>query len=149
MTHRHWYKIYIYNNRFKHLNGFANRLMIVFSWNFTYKIRERWLRRAMNSRIRCISRYSSEWFRQLIINIAWKRLGSSNNSNEADAEDTRLETEGKGNGGNSALFNMKDTSIFYTSFIITKLIMVAAGNVMGNFYWMKYWLSQFQIFFFH
>ena len=103
----------------------------------------------MNSRIRCISRYSSEWFRRLIITIAWKRLASSNNGNEADVEDKRLDTEGKGNGGKSALFNMKDTSIFYTSFIITKLIMVAAGDVMGNFYWMKYWLSQFQIFFFH
>ena len=41
MTHRHWYKIYIYKNSLKRLNGFGNRLPIVFDWNVTSKIRDR------------------------------------------------------------------------------------------------------------
>ena len=45
MKHRHWYKTYIYNNSLKRLNGFGNRLPIVFDWNVTIKIRDRGLGR--------------------------------------------------------------------------------------------------------
>ena len=35
------------------------------------------------------------------------------NGNEAETGETGLEVEQKGNGGNSALFNLKDTAISY------------------------------------
>ena len=35
------------------------------------------------------------------------------NGNEAEMDETGLEVEGKGNGRNSALFNLKDTAILY------------------------------------
>ena len=35
------------------------------------------------------------------------------NGNEEEMDETGLEVEGKGNGGNSALFNLKDTAILY------------------------------------
>ena len=34
------------------------------------------------------------------------------NGNEEQMEETSLEAEGRGNGGKSALFNLKDTTIF-------------------------------------
>ena len=34
------------------------------------------------------------------------------NGNEAEMDETGLEAEGKGNGGKSVLFNLKDTAIF-------------------------------------
>ena len=65
-----------------------------------------------NTRNRCISS-NSKWFRWPNINIAGKRLASSNKQNEAETDETGLEAEGKGNGGKSALFNLKDLAILH------------------------------------
>ena len=73
-----------------------------------------------------------------------KGLQTVINGNEAEMDGPGWEVEGKGNGGNSALFNLKDTAIFIR---FTKLIIMV--GVVGNFYWIKYWLSQFLISFFH
>ena len=49
-----------------------------------------------------------------LILILWgKGLQAVINGNEAEMDETGLEVEGKGNGGNSALFNLKDTAILY------------------------------------
>ena len=49
-----------------------------------------------------------------LILILWgKSLQAVVNSNVAEMDKTGLEVEGKGNGGKSALFNLKDTSILY------------------------------------
>ena len=73
-----------------------------------------------------------------------KGLKTVINGNEVEMDGPGWEVEGKGNGGNSALFNLKDTAIFIR---FTKLIIMV--EVVGNFYWIKYWLSQFLISFFH
>ena len=75
----------------------------------------------------------------LFIILQGKGLQAVINGNEAEIEETGLEVEGKGNGGNSALFNLKDSHFIQ----FTKLI------IMVYFYWIKYCLSQFQIFFFN
>ena len=49
---------------------------------------------------------------QLII-LQGKGLQAVINGNEAEMDETGLEVEGKGNGGNSSLFNLKDTAILY------------------------------------
>ena len=47
----------------------------------------------------------------LLIILREKGLQAVINGNEAEMDETGLEVEGKGNGGNSALFNSKDTAI--------------------------------------
>ena len=42
-----------------------------------------------------------------------KELQALINDNEAEMDETGLEIEGKGNGENSVLFNLKDTAILY------------------------------------
>ena len=49
----------------------------------------------------------------LLIILRGKGLQAVINGNEAEMDETGLEVEGKGNGGNSALFNLKDTAILY------------------------------------
>ena len=49
----------------------------------------------------------------LLIILRGKGLQAVVNGNEAEMDETGLEVEGKGNGGNSALFNLKDTAILY------------------------------------
>ena len=49
----------------------------------------------------------------LLIILRGKVLQAVTNGNEAEMDETDLEVEGKGNGGNSALFNLKDTAILY------------------------------------
>ena len=49
----------------------------------------------------------------LILILLWKGLQSVINGNEAEMDEAGLEAEGKGNGGKSALFNFKDTTILY------------------------------------
>ena len=49
----------------------------------------------------------------LLIILPGKGLQTVINGNEAEMDQTGLEVEGKGNGGNSALFNLKDTAILY------------------------------------
>ena len=49
----------------------------------------------------------------LLIILQGKGLQAVINGNEAEMDETGLEVEGKGNGGNSALFNLKDTAILY------------------------------------
>ena len=49
----------------------------------------------------------------LLIILLGKGLQTVINGNEAEMDQTGLEVEGKGNGGNSALFNLKDTAILY------------------------------------
>ena len=91
MTHRHWYKIYIYKNSLKRLNGFGNRLPIVFDWNVTSKIRDRRVGRV---------KYK---FRKKI--ILWN---ARNTVFVAVANDLLIILRGKG-----LLFNLKDTAILY------------------------------------
>ena len=50
---------------------------------------------------------------KLLIILRGKDLQAVINGNEAEMDETGLEVEGKGNGGNSALFNLKDTTILY------------------------------------
>ena len=47
----------------------------------------------------------------LILILRGKGLQAVINGNKAEMDETGLETEGKGNGGKSALFNLKDTAI--------------------------------------
>ena len=55
----------------------------------------------------------------LFIKLQGKSLQAVINGNEAEIEETGLEAEGKGNGGNSALFNLKDSHfIRFTKLII-------------------------------
>ena len=55
----------------------------------------------------------------LFIILQGKGLQAVINGNEAEIEETGLEVEGKGNGGNSALFNLKDSHfIRFTKLII-------------------------------
>ena len=49
----------------------------------------------------------------LILILGRKGLRAVINSNEAEMDETDLEAEGKGNGGKSVLFNLKDTAILY------------------------------------
>ena len=49
----------------------------------------------------------------LILILRGKGLQAVINGNKAEMDETGLETEGKGNGGKSALFNLKDTAILY------------------------------------
>ena len=49
----------------------------------------------------------------LILILRGKGLQAVIDGNEAEMDETGLEAEGKGNGGKSALFNLKDTSILY------------------------------------
>ena len=49
----------------------------------------------------------------LFIILQGKGLQAVINGTEAELDKTGLEVEGKGNGGNSALFNLKDTAILY------------------------------------
>ena len=55
----------------------------------------------------------------LFIKLQGKGLQAVINGNEAEIKETGLEVEGKGNGGNSALFNLKDSHfIRFTKLII-------------------------------
>ena len=49
----------------------------------------------------------------LILILRGKGLQAVIDGNEAEMDETGLEAEGKGNGGKSALFNLKDTAILY------------------------------------
>ena len=49
----------------------------------------------------------------LILILRGKGLQAVINSNEVETDKTLLETEGEGNGGKSALFNLKDTTILF------------------------------------
>ena len=49
----------------------------------------------------------------LILILLGKGLQAVINGNETEMDETGLEVVGKGNGGNSALFNLKDTAILY------------------------------------
>ena len=49
----------------------------------------------------------------LVLILRRKGLQAVINGNEAEMDETGLEAEGKGNGGKSALFNLKDTAILY------------------------------------
>ena len=67
----------------------------------------------------------------LILILRGKGLQTVIDGNEAEMDETGLEAEGKGNGGKSALFNLKDSHfIQFTNLII----MVATDDVIGNFY---------------
>ena len=48
-----------------------------------------------------------------ILILPGKGLPAVKNGNEAEIDGSGLEAEGKVNGGNSALFNLKDTVILY------------------------------------
>ena len=122
VTHNHWYNIYIYNNRLKRLNGFASRLLIVFDWNVTSKVSYRQLGRvkykfrkklSYEKRVILEIRVFVAMANDLLIILRGKGLQAVINGNEAEMDETGLEVEGKGNGGNSALFNLKDTAILY------------------------------------
>ena len=64
----------------------------------------------------------------LLIILRGKGLQAVINGNEAEMDETGLEVEGKSNGGNSALFNLKDSHFIR----FTKLIIMV--GVIGNFY---------------
>ena len=49
----------------------------------------------------------------LLLRLNGKDLQAVINGNETEMDETGLEVVGKGNGGNSALFNLKDTAILY------------------------------------
>ena len=49
----------------------------------------------------------------LVLILREKGLQAVINGNEAEMDETGIEAEGKGNGGKSALFNLKDTAILY------------------------------------
>ena len=49
----------------------------------------------------------------LLIILRRKGLQAIINVNEAEMDETGLEVQVKGNGGKSALFNLKDTAILY------------------------------------
>ena len=49
----------------------------------------------------------------LFITLRGKGFQAVINGNKAEMHETGLEVEGKGNRGNSALFNLKDTAILY------------------------------------
>ena len=67
----------------------------------------------------------------LILTLQGKGLQAVINGNEAEMDETGLEAAGKGNGGKSAVFNVKDSHfIRFTKLII----MVAADEGIGNFY---------------
>ena len=48
----------------------------------------------------------------LILILLGKGLQTVINGNEGEMDETGLEAEGKGYGGKSVLFNLKDTTIF-------------------------------------
>ena len=52
-------------------------------------------------------------FDNLILILRGKGLQALINGNEAETDETGLETEGKGNRGKSALFKLKDTATLY------------------------------------
>ena len=52
-------------------------------------------------------------FDNLILILRGKGLQALINGNEAETDETGLETEGKGNQGKSALFKLKDTATLY------------------------------------
>ena len=67
----------------------------------------------------------------LILTLQGKGLQAVINGNEAEMDETSLEAAGKGNGGKSAVFNVKDSHfIRFTKLII----MVAVDEGIGNFY---------------
>ena len=49
----------------------------------------------------------------LLLRLNGKDLQAVIYGNETEMDETGLEVVGKGNGGNSALFNLKDTAILY------------------------------------
>ena len=49
----------------------------------------------------------------LLMILRGKGLQAVINGNEAETDETGLEVEGKGNGGNSVLLNLKDIAILY------------------------------------
>ena len=49
----------------------------------------------------------------LLIILRRKGLQAIINGNEAEMDEMGLKVEGKGNGGNSELFNLKDTAVLY------------------------------------
>ena len=66
----------------------------------------------------------------LILKLQGKGLQAVINGNEVEMDETGVEVAGKGNGGKSAVFNVKDSHfIRFTKLII----MVAADEVIGNF----------------
>ena len=102
----------------KRLNGFASRLLIVSDWNVTSKIRDRRLGRVkykFRKKISCEKRGTLEigvfvaMANDLLIILRGKGLQAVVNGNEAEMNETGLYVEGKGNSGNSALFNLKDS----------------------------------------
>ena len=67
----------------------------------------------------------------LILILPGKGLQAVINGSEGEMDETGLEAEGKGNGGKSVLFNLKDSNFLrFTKFIM----MVGTDEVIGNFY---------------
>ena len=94
----------------------------MFDWNVTSKIRDRQLGRVkykFQKKLSCEKRGTLEigvflaMANDLFIILQGKGLQAVINGTEAELDKTGLEVEGKGNGGNSALFNSKDTAILY------------------------------------
>ena len=94
----------------------------MFDWNVTSKIRDRQLGRVkykFRKKLSCEKRGTLEigvflaMANDLFIILQGKGLQAVINGTEAELDKTGLEVEGKGNGGNSALFNLKDTAILY------------------------------------
>ena len=81
----------------------------------------------------------------LILMLQGKGLQAVINNIDTETDESGLETDGKGNGGKLALINLTDSHFIQ----FTKLIMIVTDNVNGNFFWPKYWLSQFHISFCH
>ena len=92
----------------------------MFNWHVTSKIRD-WegLSISLRKKLSCEKRGTLEirvfvaMANDLLIILRGKGLQAVINGNEAEMDETGLEVEGKGNGGNSALFNLKDTAILY------------------------------------
>ena len=57
----------------------------------------------------------------LILILRGKGLQAVTDGNEAEMDETGLEAEGKGYGGKSVLFNLKDTAILYDLLILYDL----------------------------
>ena len=100
------------------MDGFAKRPLIVFDWNVTSKIRDlEGLSISLGTKLSYEMLVTLEIgvfvaiANDLILLLREKGLQAVINGNEAEMDETGLEAEGKGNGGKSALLNLKDTAI--------------------------------------
>ena len=108
-------------NRFKCMNGFANRPMIASSWRIASRTGDK---NGYIQEINYLAKCEKKLEMGVLIAIAndlddpiftlWEKgLQAVVNDNEAENDETGLEIEGKGNGRKSPLFNLKDTAILY------------------------------------